>query len=161
MTAQPLFLDGGSYTAAGAGGSEIGPWSAPFNLAPPVDFTNAGNFGTVNRGSSQRVEFNGGDNTQFVEVVFVNVINVQAEVPTATGVACLARPVDGEITVSSSLLSTIPASTPPDANGDLTSVGAVVVGGTQIRDVTTFTAQGLNNGVVTSASVNVVTTIFE
>ena len=57
ITAQPLFLNAGSFTAAGAGGSEVGPWTANFTLPAPLDFTNDGSFGTVNRNSNQRVEW--------------------------------------------------------------------------------------------------------
>ena len=158
MGAPPLFLDAGSFRAESDGGAEVGAWSADFNLAAPLDWTNDGSFGAVNRGSNQTVQWSGGNSSQFVEVVFLN-LDVNTEV--ATGVACLARPSDGSITVDSSLLSTISASTPPDVNGDLTSLGLVLVGATQFKDLTTFNAQGLDNGFVTTASVNIVTTIFE
>ena len=88
-------------------------------------------------------------------------MNVNVETEVAAGVACLARPSDRSITVASSLLGTIPASTPPNADGDITSLGVVLVGATQFKDLPTFTAQGLDSGLVANASVNVVTTIFE
>ena len=88
-------------------------------------------------------------------------LNVDVASESATGVACLGRPSDGGITVQSSLLGTISASTPPDANGDLTSLGIVLVGATQFKDLPTFTAPGLDNGIVANASVNVVTTTFQ
>lgn len=57
-------------------------------------------------------------------------------------------------------LSTIPASTPPSPEGDVTSIGIVFFGATQYTNLPTINATGLDGGYVVPVWGSLVTTTF-
>lgn len=162
LSVPPLFLNGGTFRLSGNGGSEVGGWSVDATLPPPVVWSNQASFGTINLGSNQTFTWSGGNNTQIIQALLLNVTKADTEHPIATGVICLGYPPDGGVTIPSALLSGIAASTPPNAEGDATSIGFGLVGATQFMGIATFNAEGLDNPApVVPLSVSLTTATFQ
>ena len=143
IPATPLFLNPGRFRLEGDGGAEVDPWSVDVTLPPEVMWTNQASFGMINRGSDKQFTWIGGNDTQYIEAVGINLVG-----ESAVGFACLAHQTAGSLTVPSEFLSVIPASTPLGPEGELTSIGLVFFGATQYRDLPTIDTNGLDRGVV-------------
>ena len=112
------FFEPGSWSITGSGGSGVGPFTAATTLPAPVQCSNCGAIGDINRTSPLVVNWTGGGSDKdYVEVVGYSSIASAASAKTVSVMfECAARASDQTLTVPSSVLSQMPQS-----SGDITS----------------------------------------
>ena len=101
-----LYLSPGSYTMAGFGGDDVGPFSASFNIPQPLNWTNRNQLNVVDRTQPLTISWTGGDTGQEIALV-----GVGEDLPTnSTAVfKCIALPGATSLTVPPDLLANLPA----------------------------------------------------
>lgn len=103
----------GTYTLNGAGGKDVGKFSASLNLGTPLSIT-GGLPSTVVRSAGLPLSWTGGNPTDIVEVIGGSISTTTSGTTTTSTVAeffCTATAGQGGITVSSSVLNQLPAVT--------------------------------------------------
>jgi uncharacterized protein (TIGR03437 family) len=103
----------GQYTINGAGGRDIGKFSAQVTLGAPLTIT-GGLPGTVNRGSGMTLNWNGGNASDLVEIIGSSSTSLGANAAT-TEFVCTTTAGQKSFTVPASILNQLPAS----SNGSL------------------------------------------
>ena len=101
----PPFLNPGTFTIAGAGGADVGPFSFSLTVpSPAITWTNRGQITTVDR--TQPLTFNWSGNSYLVELEGINY-----DVPTNTSVEfqCVAPAGATSFTVPNWILTNFPA----------------------------------------------------
>jgi hypothetical protein len=124
---------GGSFTFTGAGGKDIGSFTASISYTSPLSWTNMSSITSVTRASGQSITWTGGAPNSYV------IINGSSSNSTAAASFICYAPVSaGQFTVPSYVLLALPATS---ANGSLAVENAVTG---------TFTASGLTSGSLVS-----------
>jgi uncharacterized protein (TIGR03437 family) len=141
-TLPPPFLDGGPFTISnGAGGKDVGPFTATIPLSPAITWTNPPS--TINRASPLTLNWTGGDAT---ETVVVLGFSTDQTSKASGGFMCVAPAGAHSFTVPvnslADLISTAATSSSPSPIGIL---GLMPM---HFGNSKTFTATGLNVGVV-------------
>ncbi len=142
------YLDPGQYNVAGAGGKEVGAFSTRLNLPPALTWTNADSVDTINRPAGQLITWSGGDSTTNVSIDGSS-FTVAGTDAIGAVFHCQARASDGRFTIPAVVLLSLP----PTANnipGSAAPMSRLSVGET--TPYTTFTAPGLDLGVITGSS---------
>jgi hypothetical protein len=100
-----LFLDPGSYTLRGFGGTEVGGFTTNFTIPQPLTWTNRLQLNIVPRSQPMTVSWTGGDPGQTVSI-----IGFGDDLPTnaSTVFVCIAPPGATSFTVPTDILSTLP-----------------------------------------------------
>ena len=109
----------GTYTLNGAGGKDVGAFTASLNLASPLTVT-GGLPATVNRGAGLTLNWTGGNSSDIVEVIGGSSSSTKSGTNTTVTVSeffCTTTAGQGGITVSSSLLNQLPAVTSTTLSG--------------------------------------------
>ncbi len=107
QTAQPLYLDPGTYTVDnGAGGNDVGAFKFNLTVPPPLTWPNFTSNNTISRSSPLTVNWTGGDPSLDVNLSGSSGVNATAQV----NFICRARVSDGSITVPVSILQALPVS---------------------------------------------------
>ena len=101
-----LYLNPGSYTMTGAGGSDVGPFSASFSIPQPLTWNNRNQLNIVDRTQPLTISWTGGDTGQEIAVV-----GVGEDLPTNSSAVfkCIAMPGSSSLTVPPDLLANLPA----------------------------------------------------
>ncbi len=101
-----LYLNPGSYTMAGAGGADVGPFSATFNIPQPLTWNNRDELTVVDRTQPLTISWSGGDSGQEIALV-----GVGEDLPTNSSAVlkCIAAPGASSLTVPPDILSNLPA----------------------------------------------------
>ena len=101
-----LFLDPGSYTLQGFGGTEVGKFTTNFTIPQPLTWTNRLQTNLVPRTQPLTINWTGGDSGQTVAI-----IGFGDDLPSnsSTVFACIAPPGATSFTVPTDILSTLPA----------------------------------------------------
>jgi uncharacterized protein (TIGR03437 family) len=143
-------LAAGTYTFTGAGGPDVGPFTANYNMPPPFTWTNQASLATVNRASGATVTWSGGDPAGYVTIAgnstFYGTTGAQS---VSVSFTCTARVSDGSFTVPPIVLLALPPSAPITGT-TITVPGTLIV--TNVSSFTsTFQASGIDLGAISSA----------
>lgn len=134
----PPYLDPGTYTVKGTGGTDVGAFTATITVPSPLTWTNQDAISLVSRGNGVTVNWTGGGANDTVLITGLATIDTPA---TATaGFNCFAPASAGTFTVPSAVLLQLPAT---KAEGGYLSVASYVT-------PVAFTATGLDQGYFSS-----------
>jgi uncharacterized protein (TIGR03437 family) len=142
----PPYLDPGSYTITGPGGSDVGPFTAQVTVAANFLWTNQDAISTVPRNTDLRVNWTGGGAD---DLVFISGSSMRSSPDAGASFTCTERASVGFFSVPSIVLSALPAST-LTAQGASTS--SLSVAQTQGANSARFTASGLDLGLATHST---------
>ncbi|HYM12624.1 MAG TPA: hypothetical protein VEU62_17940 [Bryobacterales bacterium] len=136
--ATPLYLDKGTYTMDnGAGGADIGPFTATLNLPDPLVWSNEDSINNVPRSQDLLITWTGGDPSAYVQITGTS---SNAAASTGASFYCTAQVSAGQFTVPSLVLSMLPPST------STLGVPTGTLGVSTTSTATRFTAPGLDVG---------------
>ena len=148
----PPFLDSGTFRIAGSGGADVGAFQGSILLGSPVVWTNRNQIAAVNRAADLRLTWSGGDASKLILIV-------GAGSDTNTGATaaffCFVPAVPGEFAVPASMLGNLPNTGSADA------FGLLLVGSLPSGNYPTFTAGGLNVGLIFNATLSAKTVAFQ
>jgi len=141
-------LTAGAYTFTGAGGADVGPFTASVNFAAPFNWTNQSNITRVGRTLGVTVTWTGGDPSGNVTIIGGNSFGGSDLANSGdASFACVARVSDGAFTVPAVILLALPPST---SDGGVPNLGSLLVRNNSALG--TFRAPGLVYGQVSSYS---------
>lgn len=143
----PGFLDPGTLTISGPGGTDVKAFSTTVNVPQPLVWTNQDSIGPVSRSAGTTVTWTGGDPAGFV---FIGGLSANGSASDSVGASfsCYAKPTDGKFTIPASVLLALPVTTTVSG----VPVGQMVIG--SISAVKTFNVTGLDTAfVVTTVDV--------
>ncbi|MDP8981471.1 MAG: hypothetical protein M3O35_12875 [Acidobacteriota bacterium] len=149
-----LILDPGSYTIAGTGGMDVGPFSTSFSIPQPLVWTNRNQLTLINRAQPLTLSWSGGDSGQVVVIV-----GYGEDLPTnsSAAFACIAPPGATSFTVPPAIMSNIP----PGRPNPLQSNAVLYVGVMAGSSVQKINAKGLDQGLTESYYINGKTVVFQ
>lgn len=148
------FLNPGTYSVSGSGGSNVGSFQASVNVPQPLTWSNRDQTTVVTRNAGLTVEWSGVTANQSVFVYGLGV-----DLPTNTDFLffCRANPGDTSFTVPPAVLANMPAT-----RAQLTqSLGAIYLGQWSITKPTTLATSGLDFGSALAAGVIGKTVVFQ
>ena len=151
-TSLPPFLESGIFHIAGTGGADVGAFQASMTLGTPVVWTNRDQITTVNRASNLLLTWSGGDASKLVLIAGGG---ADSDTSAAAGFFCFVPAAPGQFTVPASMLGNLPASSSGSA------IGLLVVGSVPSGDYPTFTAHGLDFGMIINATLSAITVAFQ
>ena len=140
-TSSTPVLDGGNYQLSGDGGSDVGPIRAAFSIPPGLTWTNRDQITNVDRAQPLTINWIGAPSGQTVLVIGSN-----ADIPTNAN-AMFVRTAQigaGSLNIPSQILQALP----PSRTQLMNSQGSLYVGSLPLSSPSTFTATGLDLGVV-------------
>jgi hypothetical protein len=149
-----LFLDPGSYTLQGFGGTDVGAFSTPFTIPTPFVWTNRGTTNVVDRTQPLTISWSGGDSGQVVAM-----LGFGEDLPTNSSAVfvCIAPPGSTSFTVPTDMLSDLPATRPnPLQSKDVIYV--ITLAGSSLK---TISAHGLDAGLTSFYSVTGKTVVLQ
>ena len=111
-------LAAGTYNFTGAGGPNVGSFTAGYAMPPPFAWTNQANLATVMRANGATVTWSGGDPAGYVTISGESTFNGATAASSATvSFTCTARVTDGSFTIPPVVLLAMPPTTAaPGAN---------------------------------------------
>jgi uncharacterized protein (TIGR03437 family) len=140
-TVPPPFLDGGPFTISGPGGKDVGPFKTTVPLSPAITWTNPPS--TINRASPLTLNWTGGDSTETVVILGVSTDSTSK----AMGqFLCVAPAGVHSFTVPVNSLADLISTTPTSSSSS--PIGFLGLMPMHFGSSQTFTATGLNVGVV-------------
>jgi hypothetical protein len=145
-------LAGGTYTFTGAGGPDVGPFTATYNAPTPLVWTNQSSLGTINRANGATVTWSGGDPVGYVTIAGSSTLfGSSAATNVTVAFTCVARVSDGSFFIPPLVLLSLPPSTarPGTTIVEPGTLGVSSYGST----ATTFQASGIEIGGIGSTSV--------
>ncbi len=152
-TSLPPFLEAGVVQVAGTGGADVGAFQASATIATPVAWTNRDQITTVNRASDLRLTWSGGDSSKLILIAGAATDTISTA---SAGFFCFVPAAPGQFTIPASVLGNLPNTATPDS-----ALGALVVGSLPSGSYPTFTANGLNLGLIFNATLSAKTVAFE
>jgi uncharacterized protein (TIGR03437 family) len=134
-----LYLSPGSYTMTGSGGTDVGPFSATFNIPQPLTWNNRNQLDVVDRTQPLTISWTGGDTGQEIAVV-----GVGEDLPTNSSAVfkCIALPGASSLTVPPDVLSNLPAT----RQNPLQSKGIIYLVNLAGTSIQKLNAKGLDQG---------------
>jgi uncharacterized protein (TIGR03437 family) len=130
------YLDPGTYTISGTGGTDIGPFSASLTIPSPISWTNQDAISSIDRSAGVTFAWSGGSDGQLVMLAgMASDTNSDA----TTGFVCFVASNPGSFTVPTPVLANLAPT------GD-SSLGALMFGTVPAGAGSTFTASGLDSG---------------
>ncbi|MBZ5608499.1 MAG: hypothetical protein LAP38_09590 [Acidobacteriia bacterium] len=146
----PPFLDPGTFKISGPGGKDVGPFQTTFSMGAPVTWTNRDQMAQIDRTQDLTFKWSGGDSSKLVMLAGLGADqNTQA----LAGFFCFVPSTPGSFTVPTSVLGNLPA-------GGTNALGAVLVGSFP-STYPTFTASGLDSGLIFNANLSLATVTFK
>ena len=135
-----LFLDPGSYTIAGTGGADVGPFQAKINVLAPLGYPSLASTYNVNRAQGITLNWAAPD----PRVAAVAILGANYDLPTDSSAAflCLAPAEALNFTVPPWILGAIPPSRPLKFQ----SQGYLILGTALYEPSAAFSATGLDTG---------------
>ena len=141
----------GTYTFTGAGGPDVGPFTASFNAPPPFVWTNQSSLATITRANGATFTWTGGDPAGYVTIIGSSAFYGATTTTTgAVAFTCTARVSDGSFTVPPIVLLALPPSASP-AGVNFVTPGSLGV--TTFGSAETFKASGIDLGAIGSFSI--------
>jgi uncharacterized protein (TIGR03437 family) len=156
VPALPLFLNGGSYQITGPGGTDVGPFSASVTLPAPVQWTNRDQITTVDRTAGLTLTWSGGDANS--GLILVAGVGTDQTTNAGAGFFCFVPPAPGSFTIPASVLGNLPAD---PANNPGETVGALLLGSVPGSGFPTFSAPGLDFGMIIYSALDLKTVHFQ
>ena len=151
--AAPAFLEPGAYTVSGAGGADVGAFSANFRLPSPLTWANQASITTVNRSQGVNVTWTGGDPAGFTFIFGYSGVG-SGQNPVSAVFSCIVKTSLGNFTVPSSVLLALPATPAGEQSFGVLGVGS---SSQPVR----FTAPGLDLGFLAGTSLNGSTVTYQ
>ena len=143
-TVPPPFLDGGPFTISGPGGKDVGPFSIKVPLSPAIAWTNPPS--TINRTSPLTLTWSGGDSTQTVVILAGSTDQTSKA---SGGFLCVAPAGVHSFTVPvTALADLIPTTAAPSSSSSSSPVGILGLMPMHLGSTQSFTAPGLDVGIV-------------
>jgi uncharacterized protein (TIGR03437 family) len=149
-----LFLNPGNFTASGSGGSDVGAFQAAFVMPAPLSWTNRDRISPVNRSQPLTLNWSNAPSGQPV-VIFGGAVDLPSN--GSAVFACVASPGATSFTIPANILQALP----PTRANLVRSKGAIYVGSFSSQSPTTFSATGLDTGLVLPGSFVGKTVIFQ
>jgi len=150
----PLYLSKGAYKIDnGAGGADVGAFSATLNVFDPLNWTNAASITMVTRASGQLVTWTGGDPGGNVYIVGFSTTGATDANTVGAEFVCVERTSAGQFTVPAAVLLSLPATN----STAVTGAAAMIV---ESVSTAPFTAKGLDQGIVSASSATLQTVTF-
>ena len=136
----PLFLEPGTYSIAGSGGSDIGAFSTSFTLPAPITWTNRAQVTAIDRAAGTTLSWTGGDPAQIILILGAAANSSSGK---SGGFLCVAPEAAGTFFV------------PPWSMAELPPADSAVLGLTALpmANIPRFTAPGLDYGLVLDGTV--------
>jgi hypothetical protein len=150
----PPFLESGMVRIAGTGGADVGAFQTSITIGTPVVWTNRDQITTVNRGSDLTLTWSGGDASRLILIAGVG---SDTNTTATAGFFCFVPAAPGQFTVPAAMLGNLPNTA--SNSGD--AVGALLVGSLPSGNYDTFTASGLNMGLIFNATLSAKTVAFQ
>ncbi len=149
--AGPEYLDPGDYTVDnGAGGADVGPFSARLTISSPVVWDRGSVPDTISRGQDLPIRWSGGTPNEWVVITG---LSIRTNPDAGAAFICTERAIARSFTVPSWVLSALPAS---QQYG-----GMLMVGSSPLMERNKFTARGLDVGYFTYQSLSVKPVTFQ
>jgi hypothetical protein len=105
-------LQAGTYNFTGAGGPDVGAFSASYTMPPVFTWTNQSSLATVVRANGATVTWTGGDPAGYVAISGTSTLLGATAASTATvSFTCTARITDGSFTIPPAVLLALPPTT--------------------------------------------------
>ncbi len=149
-----LLFNPGSFTVKGTGGADVASFQGTLNIPPALNWTNRDQLQSISRSQGFTVNWTGSapGNTVFVS-------GAAADLPTnaSTVFLCTAHAGDTSLTVPADVLANFPGV----RNRLIESRGVIYVGQWPIASPPTFSASGLDSGVLLSAEASGRTVTFK
>lgn len=135
-------LAAGTYTFTGAGGPDVGPFTATYNMPPPFTWTNQASLATVNRANGATVTWSGGDPAGYVTIGGnSSLLGSAGGQSVSVSFTCTARVSDGSFTVPPIVLLGLPAS------GTLPGSALILPGILEVINVSSFVSTFKASGI--------------
>jgi uncharacterized protein (TIGR03437 family) len=141
----PLYLVPGSYTIAGTGGKNVGPFTANVTMATPLTWINQSNVTIVTRTAGITVSWSGANPNSYV-IISGTSMSVAGSI---AGFNCTANASAGQFTVPAGILLALPPSVILMEDGQSQPLGTLTVA--SVTPPVRFNATGLNLGLVTTS----------
>ncbi|HLG99892.1 MAG TPA: hypothetical protein VKX49_26520 [Bryobacteraceae bacterium] len=149
-----LFLQPGSYSVTGVGGSDVGGFSTSVNMPQPLTWTNRDQTNSIDRTQPLNVSWSGGSGGQVAIVGF----GVDLPTDSTTVFGCLAPPGATSFSVPPAVLANVPPTRP----NPLQSKSVIyVASGPDSTAASTLSASGLDYGFIAFQQVLGKTVIFQ
>jgi len=105
-------LQAGTYNFTGAGGPDVGPFTATYTMPPVFTWTNQSSLTTIVRANGATVTWTGGDPAGYVAISGSSALIGATAADTATvSFTCTARVTDGSFTIPPIVLLALPPTT--------------------------------------------------
>ena len=105
-------LQAGMYNFTGAGGPDVGPFTASYTMPPVFTWTNQSSLATIVRANGATVTWAGGDPAGYVAISGLSTLAGATAANTATvSFTCTARVTDGSFTIPPIVLLAMPPTT--------------------------------------------------
>jgi hypothetical protein len=105
-------LQTGTYNFTGAGGPDVGPFTASYTMPPVFTWTNQSSLATIVRANGATVTWTGGDPAGYVAISGSSTLAGATAANTATvSFTCTARVTDGNFTIPPIVLLAMPPTT--------------------------------------------------
>jgi hypothetical protein len=137
----PPFLNGGAYSVTGPGGADVGSFTANITIGVPIAWTNRDATVEMNRSAGLPLTWSGGDASK---LVIIGGISAEQESGGTAGFFCFVPAAPGNFTVPASVLANLP--------GGAEALGVVIVGSVPTGNVPTFSASGIEKGVLVNVA---------
>ena len=138
------YLDPGSYTITGPGGTDVGAFSARLTVPSLLTWSNQDAINDVTRSQGVTVNWTGGSPNDYVYIIGTSVAQSAKVTGTFT---CLERASAGQFAVPAAVLANLPASETIQG----VSTGNLIVGSSPAGEAARFTASNLDIGVAVYA----------
>jgi uncharacterized protein (TIGR03437 family) len=145
LTGGAGYLEAGNFTVSGPGGPDVGAFNTSITLSNPLNWTNQAAIADVTRANGQPITWTGGDPNSLVLIAGYSSGGI-SDTSVGAGFTCFANAADGQFTVPSYIL----LSMPPSVTVQGISTGGLLVGSSSIPK--SFTAVGVDVGYLVSTS---------
>jgi uncharacterized protein (TIGR03437 family) len=138
-------LQAGTYNFTGAGGPDVGPFTASYTMPPVFTWTNQSSLTNIVRANGATITWTGGDPAGYVTIAGTSSLEGATAASTVTvSFTCTARITDGSFTIPPVVLLALPP-TAAAPGATFTTPGTLVVGTTGAT-ATQFQASGIEIG---------------
>ncbi|HJT87665.1 MAG TPA: VWA domain-containing protein [Bryobacteraceae bacterium] len=147
-TQSALFLNPGTFTIAGPGGADVGPFSVNVTVPQPLTWTNESQVSMVTRSNGLTFNWSGGDPAS---TILIAGASTDQKTKGSGGFFCLVPQSAGTFTVPASTLADLP---PTGATTGLSdSIAMLAITELPLSNPPHFTATGLDSGFAFHAAV--------
>jgi uncharacterized protein (TIGR03437 family) len=154
---KPPFLEPGNYTVTGAGGRDVGAFTANVQIPAALTWSNKEAVNEINRTGNLTIQWaGGGDPTKERVIVMGSSTDTTAQLRVTF--TCLAPASWGAMTIPATILGRLPVSS--EWKEGVFPTGAIMVGNAPLLLSSRFSAQGLNYGNIAYALFTIKNVMF-